>query len=112
MRSHDFHEKSCCFIEKYCLLIEHIDFMWMDTQGAERDVLKGIGSMIDKIDYIYTEYYDEEMYEGCPGLEEIKSLLPGFELVQTWTYNDADGGDALFKCQQSIDAWSKRIWND
>ena len=92
--------------------IEHIDFMWMDTQGAERDVLKGIGSMIDKIDYIYTEYYDEEMYEGCPGLEEIKSLLPGFELVQTWTYNDADGGDVLFKCQQNIDAWSKRIWND
>ena len=77
--------------------IEHIDFIWMDTQGAERDVLSGMGDMLQNIDYVYTEFYDEEMYENCAGLEEIKSLLPGFELVQVWGYNDADGGDALFK---------------
>ena len=53
--------------------------------------------MLPNIDYIYTEYYDEEMYENCAGLQEIKFLLPRFQLVQTWTYNDADGGDALFK---------------
>ena len=69
----------------------------MDTQGAERDVLSGMGDMLQNIDYVYTEFYDEEMYENCAGLEEIKSLLPGFELVQVWGYNDADGGDALFK---------------
>lgn len=77
--------------------IDHIDFVWMDTQGAEKDVLSGMGDMIQNIDYIYTEFYDEEMYEGCAGLEEIKSFLPGFELIQIWGYNDADGGDVLFK---------------
>ena len=77
--------------------IERVNFLWMDTQGAERDVLSGVGDMLGKIDYIYTEYYNEEMYEGCPGLEEIKSLLPGYEVVLVWDYNDADGGDVLFK---------------
>lgn len=77
--------------------IDHVDFIWMDTQGAERDVLSGAGSMFQNIDYIYTEYYNEEMYENCAGLDEIKSMLEGFELINTWGYNDADGGDALFK---------------
>jgi FkbM family methyltransferase len=77
--------------------ISHIDFLWMDTQGAERDVISGIGSMLENIDYIYTEYYDEEMYENCAGLEEIKNLLPGFQVVSDWRYNDADGGDVLFR---------------
>ena len=77
--------------------VEHIDFIWMDTQGAERDVLSGANDMLPNIDYIYTEYYDEEMYENCAGLQEIKFLLPRFQLINTWTYGDADGGDALFK---------------
>ena len=37
------------------------------------------------------------MYKNCAGLDEIKSLLPDFELVQTWPYNDSDGADVLFK---------------
>ena len=77
--------------------ISHIDFVWMDTQGAERDVLKGASKMLSNIDYVYTEYYDEEMYKNCAGLDEIKSLLPGFEILQTWPYNDSDGADVLFK---------------
>ncbi len=77
--------------------ISHIDFIWMDTQGAERDVINGALNMLPNIDFIYTEYYDEEMYKNCPSLEEIKNLLPNFELVENWPFNDADGGDALFK---------------
>ena len=77
--------------------ISHIDFIWMDTQGAERDVINGALNMLPNIDFIYTEYYDEEMYKNCPSLEEIKNLLPNFKLVQNWPFNDADGGDALFK---------------
>ena len=77
--------------------ISHIDFIWMDTQGAERDVINGASNMLSNIDFIYTEYYDEEMYKNCPSLDEIKNLLPNFELVGNWPFNDADGGDALFK---------------
>ena len=38
--------------------IEHIDFIWMDTQGAEREVLGGMKENYTNIDYIYTEYYN------------------------------------------------------
>lgn len=77
--------------------IEHIDFIWMDTQGAEREVLSGAEKMLPNIDYIYTEYYNEEMYKSCANLDEIKSILNGFELIADWRFNDSDGGDALFK---------------
>jgi FkbM family methyltransferase len=77
--------------------VSHIDFLWMDTQGAEREVLMGATEMLSNIDYVYTEYYDEEMYKSCADLEEIKKILTGFELIGDWRYSDADGGDALFK---------------
>lgn len=92
-------EAKCTTIDQFCeeLQIEHIDFIWMDTQGAEREVLKGAKKMLSNIDFIYTEYYDEEMYENCAGLVEIQELIPGFELIMNWRCNDADGGDALFR---------------
>lgn len=77
--------------------VSHIDFLWMDTQGAEREVLTGATEMLSNIDYVYTEYYDEEMYKSCAGLAEIKEILTGFELIGDWRYSDADGGDALFR---------------
>ena len=36
----------------------------MDVQGAERDVLQGSNTMLSNIGYIYTEYSNEELYEG------------------------------------------------
>lgn len=77
--------------------IDHIDFLWMDVQGAEREVFNGTLIMKNKIDYIYTEYHEEEMYEGATNLQTIKDLLPDHDLIQDWKYNDVEGGDALFK---------------
>lgn len=89
----------CKRIDTFCEEndISHINFIWMDTQGAEREVITGASKMLPNIDYIYTEYYDEEMYKTCANLEEIKSILTGFELIENWRFNDSDGGDALFK---------------
>ncbi len=77
--------------------IEHIDFLWMDVQGAEKEVFLGAKNMIGKIDYIYTEYHEEEMYEGATNLQTVSDLLPGYDLAQNWPYTDVMGGDALFK---------------
>ena len=92
-------EVDCTTIDDFCKKnnIDHIDFLWMDTQGAEREVLTGAKKMLKNISFIYTEYYDEEMYENCAGLSEIKEILSEFELTNDWRYGDADGGDALFK---------------
>jgi FkbM family methyltransferase len=78
--------------------IEHIDFIWMDTQGAEREVLGGMKENYTNIDYIYTEYYNEEMYKDQIYLNGIVEMLSeNFDLLATFPFTDCQGGDALFK---------------
>ena len=78
--------------------IEHIDFIWMDTQGAEREVLEGMKENYTNIDYIYTEYYNEEMYKDQIYLNGIVEMLSeNFDLLATFPFTDCQGGDALFK---------------
>jgi GTPase SAR1 family protein len=78
--------------------INHIDFIWMDTQGAEREVLAGMKDSYVNIDYIYTEYYNEEMYKDQIYLDGIIEMLSeNFDLLATFPFVDCQGGDALFK---------------
>ena len=86
-------------LDSFCeqMGIDHIDFMWMDVQGAEKEVFLGAKNMIGKIDYVYTEYHEEEMYEGATNLQTVTDLLPGYDMAQNWPYPDVMGGDALFK---------------
>ena len=78
--------------------IGHIDFIWMDTQGAEREVLGGMKENYTNIDYIYTEYYNEEMYKDQIYLNGIVEMLSeNFDLLATFPFTDCQGGDALFK---------------
>jgi FkbM family methyltransferase len=62
--------------------IEVIDFMWADVQGAERALIQGGSHTLKaKIRWFYTEYYNTEMYEGQPDLNEIVQMLkPEFKL--------------------------------
>ena len=65
-------------IETYCSEkdIKNIDFVWMDVQGAEREVLSGFGQIIEKTKYIFTEYSDKELYEnGAMSKDSILELL-------------------------------------
>ncbi len=81
-------------IDNYCLEnnIKKIDFVWMDVQGAELDVIKGMKNFKDNIQYIYTEYNNEELYENQPTKNEIIE-----ELGLNWeTIFDFDG-DILLK---------------
>lgn len=53
-------------IDTYCEQekINSIDFVWMDVQGAEREVLSGFGKILSKTNFIYTEYSNKELYEN------------------------------------------------
>lgn len=87
-------------IDSFCKekSIAHIDFIWMDTQGAEREVLEGMKESYTNIDYIYTEYYNEEMYKDQIYLNGIVEMLSeNFDLLATFPFTDCQGGDALFK---------------
>jgi len=42
--------------------INRIDFIWMDVQGAEIDVIQGGRNALRSTRYLYTEYSNEEFY--------------------------------------------------
>ncbi len=72
--------------------IRKIGFIWCDVQGAEDLVIKGGSMALAKTKYFFTEYYDEEMYEGQIGSDEIQRRLPG-----TWEVVQKLEADILFR---------------
>lgn len=81
-------------LDTYCIQnnINKIDFIWMDVQGAELDVICGIGDYKNKINYIYTEYSDYELYENQPTKQQILDYLGS-----DWEVLFDFGGDILLK---------------
>lgn len=80
-------------LDKICsdLRLQRIDFLWMDVQGAESDICAGGANILRNVDYIYTEYSNEELYEGQASLKDLQSLLPDFEILVRY------GNDVLFR---------------
>jgi FkbM family methyltransferase len=63
--------------------IDKIDFVWMDVQGAEEEVINGgLEAFNNKVKYLYTEYSQIELYEGNSSIEKITSLLSDFNLIK------------------------------
>jgi 2-O-methyltransferase len=64
--------------------IEHIDFIWMDTQGSEMDVFRGGKDSLAKTRFLYTEYSNREMYEGQASLKKMLTYLQSFGVVNRY----------------------------
>ncbi|WP_376741467.1 FkbM family methyltransferase [Sinorhizobium psoraleae] len=75
--------------------LNKIDFIWMDVQGAESDVIAGGRQTLSNTRFVYTEYSDHELYEGQLSLQAILDLLPSFELVTR--YARGVEGDVLLR---------------
>lgn len=73
-------------LDDYCRdhAIDHIDFLWMDVQGAEAKVFAGGSEILKHTRYIYTEYSDDEMYEGQVPLSSLLSMLKTFSVIDVW----------------------------
>lgn len=69
-----------------------IDFIWADIQGAEGDLIDNGQEALSMTRYLYTEYSNDELYEGEIGLDEIISKLPG-----KWSIVEDYGSDVLLK---------------
>lgn len=80
-------------LDKWCQChgIGDIDFIWMDVQGAELDVFRGGKKTLSKTRLIYTEYSDQELYEGQSNLVQLVKHLKRFEIVTRYS------GDVLFR---------------
>lgn len=69
------------------------NFINMDTQGYELEVLKGAD--LSGIDYIYSEVNTGEVYVGCGKLDEIDAFLSDFTRVET-SLTGQGWGDAFY----------------
>lgn len=65
-----------------------VDFAWVDVQGAEHLVLKGGQQTIKRVRWWYCEIDPRPNYHAQASLDDIRALLPGFELVREYSgYN-------------------------
>lgn len=66
--------------------IQEIDLAWIDVQGAERDVLDGMGALINRVKYIWIEY-GEKMYEGAMSRQETIEYFRsrGFKILDKYS---------------------------
>jgi FkbM family methyltransferase len=63
------------------LNISAVDVLWLDTQGTELQVLKGLGSYLNNVKCIHTEACPKAYYKGHILQNELESFLheQGFE---------------------------------
>lgn len=71
--------------------IATVDFIWADVQGAEGDLIAGGVETLARTRYFYTEYSNDELYEGQPTLAQLADMLPNFSILRR--YRD----DVLFE---------------
>jgi FkbM family methyltransferase len=73
------------FFDNWDYNIADFNFLNIDVQGVELNVIKSFGSLITKMDYIYTEVNEEELYKDCCLISDIDAYLKkfGFERKET-----------------------------
>lgn len=75
------------------------DFLCMDVQGYELEVLKGSTETLKNIKTVYAEINRAETYEGNPLVEDLDAFLSsfGFERVETkWASENLSWGDGVW----------------
>lgn len=79
-------------------VVDHLDLLFMDCQGAEYRILLGAGGMLRQVKYIYTEVMRNELYSGqVPFLNYCMHLdAMGFTLNDVYFDHPVQAGNALF----------------
>jgi FkbM family methyltransferase len=74
------------------------NFINMDVQGYELEVLKGSENTLRHVDYVYCEVNRDEIYEGNAYIEDIDQYLLNYNMrrVETSWWYDTNWGDALY----------------
>jgi FkbM family methyltransferase len=73
------------------------NFINIDVQGYELEVMKGAINTLKNVDYIMSEVNRDEVYINCSKVDELDSFLSnfGFNRVET-TWDGLTWGDALY----------------
>lgn len=77
--------------------IEHIDFMWLDMQGMEIKCLLASRDILDRVDRIYMEVFNQPLYEGAPLYSEACAIMRSLGFLPVKTFINPVDGDVLFE---------------
>ena len=78
---------------------DKFNFMNIDVQGYELEVLKGAEETLKSVDLVLTEVNKVEMYKDCAIIEDIDAYLLKFgfqRIVEYWQLDGGTWGDALY----------------
>jgi FkbM family methyltransferase len=77
---------------------ENYNFINLDVQGYEMEVIKGAEKTLEYVDYVYCEVNRDEVYEGNAYIGEIDEYLSNYKMrrVETSWWYDGPWGDALY----------------
>jgi FkbM family methyltransferase len=86
------------------VLLQQFDFVNLDIQGAELQALEGMGELLSKVKWVYSEVNFAEVYEDCAHVIEIDKYLRQFGFIRVLTKLSARGGwgDALYVRNPSL----------
>ncbi len=76
---------------------QNFNFINMDVQGYELEVLKGGSETLNHIDYVYCEVNRDEVYEDNAYVEQLDEFLSTYNMERVETYwQGGIWGDALY----------------
>ncbi len=92
-------EVDCVILDKWCSEnnIDHFDFLWLDLEGLELQVLKSSPNLLKKAKIIFTETNIYNFRIGTTKYSDLKSFLEqnGFTMIAHWYMEDIQG-NAVF----------------
>lgn len=92
-------EVPCVILDDWCKDngITNFDFMWLDLEGFELQLLQSSPRILRTVKLVYTETNFFEFRKGTTQFGALKQYLEsqGFRLIAHW-YNEGLQGDAIF----------------
>ncbi len=89
----------CVILDDWCRdnRIERFDFLWLDLEGLELQVLQSSPRVLEQVKVIYTETNFQEFRKGMTQFKALRQFLEnsGFKLLAHW-YAENFQGDAIF----------------
>lgn len=79
------------------IIIDDFNFLNLDVQGFELQVIKGFDDLISKFDYIYSEVNTNFLYKNCSLINEIDEYLGMYNFKRVKTLiTQSEWGDAFY----------------
>lgn len=85
------------FLQENNIDISGYNFLNIDVQGYELEVLTGGLKFLEQVDMAVVEVNRDEVYEHCPMVGEIDEVMGMFKLARAHTFWQSESwGDALY----------------